>query len=272
MFSKIKNAFKPQEQATVKIVPIDDFYEEHQITTKEKENGKDTYHTVKIVKTKQSIIDAVIKAIKEQDEDALTELLAKPFKGIDEIEPLIVVECTKAGNHTILIQILKAIENANDKQDDLFLLVGVNSSTTQAPLLDTVISFFGMSNGVICNKLSKALPDLINNGCYDMIDHIYKFHHAHLLSFEIEQLKDLVELRRSGIESAISKDDRLTQEEKDIQLKKALSVDGLNISKIIALINSYQSEPPKNTTGRPSAVELRKLNKTMPDYLKIKLM
>ena len=297
MFEKNINMFNVPNTT---IRSMDEFYDEHITTTTEKNGDKYVRKTVKTIKTKPAIIEAAFNAIANKDKEQLQKALSVKLKGVAEIEPLLIKECLPTNSPSLLKIILNALSELDHKRDDLFLLVSVHCNeidfpgtpyqisylgpyepieilpilpinVSRAPMLDMLIKYLGMTQGEIGNKFAQSLPSLVDHNRRDVITHLYKEHKVKLYSFEIEQMKEHVRMKRTAIESSIRTDDKLTQEEKERAITKALSADGLNIKTILSYIDEFQAQSQANHTGRPSAVELRKLNPTMPDYLKIKL-
>lgn len=275
MFSKLKSLLKRENKDDISVLSIDEYYDEYSIPTVEKIDGKEIRKITKVIKTKEIIINNAFKAIEENDQFALRKALRMPLKGIEEIEPHLILAALNTNKSRLLISVLNAIDGIDvngtktgKKITDLFLLIGVKGKVN---MFDTFISWTRMQPAILSSKISEIFSDLVRNNREDVIEQLYKKHHIRFCMFEIEYIKDQIERTRQGIISSVETNTNITQIEKEIQLNKSLLDNGLNIDYIVGLINEYQNQPVKNTNGRPSAIELRKLYTTMPDYLKVKL-
>lgn len=263
MLNKLKEFFTPNNSTTIK--SLDDYYEQHTFKTTVKENGESLVKTVTTIRTKPIHLENAFKAIESNNYDLFKKSLAEPLKGVEELEPYLVVAVTENGNLSMFQVLWNAIDNKSEKSKELFALVAMNAEPTKG-ILNFVISQVQVPQAFL-----KCLSELITRGKYETIEQIYKVSEVVFTSFEMASIIDDIEQKRIAITNAYSVDESLTDTEREFRKSKALSADGLNVRLVQEILDRYKPKHQARTDGKLSAIEKRKLHKTMPDYLKVKI-
>lgn len=293
MLDKIKDFFTPTNSTTVK--SLDDYYEQHTFKTTVKENGQSIVKTATTIRTKAIHLENAFKALENNDHDLFKKSLKEPLKGVDDLEPYLIVAATEHGDLSMFQVLWKAIEEKREKSKDLFALVAMNAEPTKGidyqeqenstlhqidsdsfyitgkqPQRKSILNFV-ISQVQVPHVFSSCLSELITRGKYETIEQIYKVSEVAFTNFEIATIIDDIEQKRIAISNAYSVDDSLTETEREFRKTKALSADGLNVKLVQEIMDRYKPKPQARTDGKLSAIEMRKLHKTMPDHLRVKI-
>ncbi|MCD0496802.1 hypothetical protein LP085_08070 [Achromobacter sp. MY14] len=263
MLNKIKEFFTTNNSTTIK--SLDDYYEQHTIKTTVKESGKDVVKTITTIRTKPIHLENAFNAIESNDFELFKKSLTEPLKGVDELEPYLIVAVTEHGNLSMFQVLWNAIDNRYEKSKELFVLVAMNAEPTKG------ILNFVIGQVQVPFVFSSCLSELITRGKYETIEQIYKVSAVAFTNFEMATIIDDIEQKRIAITNAYSVDESLTETEREFRCTKALSADGLNVRLVQEILNRYKPKPQARTDGKLSAIELRKLYKTMPDHLRVKI-
>lgn len=263
MLDKIKEFFTPKDSTTIK--SLDDYYEQHTFKTTVKENGQSIVKTATTIRTKAIHLENAFKALESNDYDLFKKSLKEPLKGADDLEPYLIVAATEHGDLAMFQVLWKAIDEKNEKSKDLFALVAMNAEPTKG------ILNFVISQVQVPYVFSSCLSELITKGKYETIEQIYKVSEVAFTNFEMATIIDDIEQKRIAISNAYSVDESLTETEREFRKTKALSADGLNVKLVQEILDRYKPKPQPRTDGKLSAIELRKLHKTMPDHLIVKI-
>lgn len=262
MFRKIKSMFKKEPINTITTKEVDDFYVEHTITKSVNVAGKDVIEVEKVIQTKPEIIERAIKAINDQNKEELGKALAKPFKGIPDQEPKLILATAKMNDTDYFDLVIGAIEQPDTKQEPIFGLIAVHGSIA-------VLQHWLNTRQPTPNSVLTIISDLFANDRQDVLDLLFDTYKIRFSNFEKAFISEQANSKRKRMIDSIQTNNTLSDEDKEQQLKKIFTNKGMDAHLIQDTIEKYQNNDVRKNTGRPSAIDKRKEYSTKPDYLKL---
>lgn len=261
MLSTIKKAFQSNQGHTIK--SFDAYYDEHTTTKTVMVDGKETVEKEVYLATKSQILETAFKAIENHNLESLQKALSRPLKNVPEAEAHLVLATAKLTDTAYFDTILNAIEAHDGKYSAMFSMVAQQGTTRN---LKHLIEQHG--GKIPSTALIDVLGDLVQNKRTEILEIVFKGYKFKLGSFEKQILIDQTKGNQKIVLESIATNNELSQKEKDTKKAFILNADKFNIQLILSTVSAFETRPVSN---QPSALELRKLHRSMPDSLRQKL-